>query len=403
MLRIIFCFLILSSILLNIQLVYTRMFDSNYLKYRYLDLNGNLIIDPKIKIIGDFSEGLSKVIKDNKLVYINKCGKVVIDLGIDYSNMEGCGNFSEGLTFFESKEMYDFINPKGKVLIEDYGNKIGFINKRGEIVIKPEFYHVNNFHEGLAVVETKKGWCIINRTGKTILEPKNYIICATCCLLKQCRFSEGLFRVILSSKWERDRKSNKLIRIDKWGFINNKGEIAIIGDYNWVDNFSEGFARFKKGLIIYHTGIEEAYGGKYGFINKNGEIVIKAKYKNAKSFSEGLSAVCKKNNNWGYINKKGKMKIKPRFEEAYSFSCGFARVKIDGKFGYIDKSGNYIIQPTFENAKDFSQCYAAVEANGKWGYIGTNGKYFIEPKFLEAHSFSEGFARVKVEVDNNEP
>ena len=49
-------------------------------------------------------------------------------------------------------------------------------------------------------------------------------------------------------------------------------------EYNYVGDFSEGFAEVRK-------------GGKWGFVNKKGELVVPCEYDYVCSFSEGFAEV----------------------------------------------------------------------------------------------------------------
>jgi len=61
------------------------------------------------------------------------------------------GNFSEGLASYRE------------------GSKRGFINKRGEVVIKPEYVTAVTFTNGLSIVELGGGeWGYIDRKGRFV-------------------------------------------------------------------------------------------------------------------------------------------------------------------------------------------------------------------------------------------
>ena len=117
------------------------------------------------------------------------------------------------------------------------------------------------------------------------------------------------------------------IRIDNsYGFIDNKGNIIAKG-FNWVDSFSEGFARVK------------FQDNSFGYIDKKGNIIAKG-FKDAGSFFEGFAKVRFQDNSLGYIDKKGNILAKG-FKDAYSFYEGFALVKFqDNSWGFINKKGN---------------------------------------------------------------
>ena len=123
------------------------------------------------------------------------------------------------------------------------GDKLGYINQVGEIVIKPQFDAAEPFSEGWAFVHigiSKSG--SINREGK-FFRGVNY-------------FSEGLSPVLIGGKY---------------GYINQVGEIVIEPQFGVAGHFSEGLSPVK-------------IGGKYGYINQVGEIVIKPQFDDAGIF-----------------------------------------------------------------------------------------------------------------------
>jgi hypothetical protein len=310
----------------------------------------------------------------------------------------GSGNFSEGLASFVSNEFDYEIDINGNANHEFRFRKIGYIDRNGNVAIKPRFVFANEFKEGLAsVFMNGRGWSFINKKGEIVLEPENLKFVD----FSNTSYSDGLAVVRISRKWDNKPKDGYLFYRDSFGYIDKTGNVVIKGNFTGARSFSEGLAVIaqKGGVSTPLSGGSEKYlMGKLGYIDKSGKVVIKVKYNYVRSFSEGVAAVCKKKGKWGYINKKGKISIKQKYDEAFSFSCGIARVKIDDKYGFIDKTGKLIIEPKYKNARDFSQGFAAVQLNEKWGYIDNKGTFLIEPKFINAYSFSEGFARVEFEI-----
>ena len=102
--------------------------------------------------------------------------------------------------------------------------------------------------------------------------------------------------------------------VSKYGFIDKSGKVVIEPQFDYVEPFSEGFARVKK-------------DGKYYFLDKNGKVVIEPQF-DARDFSEGLAGV-KKDGKWGFIDKNGKVVIEPQFDNAGNFSEGLASFGIE--------------------------------------------------------------------------
>jgi WG containing repeat len=98
-----------------------------------------------------FSEGLAPVKSFNKIGFINKTGKVVIE-----PLFRDVQSFSEGLA--------------GVKIIGSDGNYVwGFIDRSGNFVIEAQFIQVAPFAGGLARVESVDGKkCLIDHTGKIV-------------------------------------------------------------------------------------------------------------------------------------------------------------------------------------------------------------------------------------------
>jgi hypothetical protein len=73
---------------------------------------------------------------------------------------------------------------------------------------------------------------------------------------------------------------------------------------------------------------------EWGYIDKTGEMKIVPQFDYADEFSEGYACI-KKGDVYGYINKNGVLVIEPQFHEAYAFRQRVARVRINGENSFI--------------------------------------------------------------------
>ncbi|MHC4645001.1 MAG: WG repeat-containing protein [Planctomycetota bacterium] len=259
------------------------------------------------------------------------------------------------------------------------GRKFGYMNNKGQMVIKPQFDTAFNFSDGMArvTVEGKVGY--IDTSG----EVKFFIEAG---LFSSGDFSEGLARAMAPDSRSGMRKM-------KWGYIDKTGKFVIQARYYGAANFSEGRALVE-------------LGESYGFIDKTGKMVIPNIYAYGSSFSEGLAFVQGPyaGGRCGYLDPNGTYGVEPRYGVGKRFSEGLAAVRkraTAGLYGYIDRTGKYIIEPKFDDALSFSDGLAAIKigvnpygTGGNWGYIDKTGKIVIKPKFRKASSFSDGLAAV---------
>ena len=295
----------------------------------FIDRKGKVVIEPKFDEVGEFSDGLAFFRMGDGLAaikgIINQEGKVVIRPNDKYIVTEG---FSEGLA--------PVIGKKGSM-------QMGYINRKGEFAIKPQFERAGAFSGGLAPVRKNGKWGYINTSGKMVIHAQFEKGADTFC--------NGVARVRLQGR--------EKAYIDRTGRIITKGEFTVMGD------FASGVALIRR-------------DGKYQFIDKTGKTVISPDYEDVGTFLGGLARV-KASGKYGYIDMKGKLVIEPKYQNAGSFSDGLAVVQTNGKWGYIDKTGEFAIQPKFDEADDFQNGLASVrlDLEDKYtvGYVDKTGEF----------------------------
>lgn len=159
-------------------------------KKAFIDSKGNLVT-PFFENAEDFSEGVAAVKIENRWGFIDKTGNIVIAPQFDFILRE----FSEGIAFVNcDNDKVGAIDKTGRMITEcifdeawgfseglsavQLDGKFGFINTRGNFVIKPQFDYVQPFYNGLAEVKIKKdGWIFagfIDHKGKFVFKPVKY-------------------------------------------------------------------------------------------------------------------------------------------------------------------------------------------------------------------------------------
>ena len=123
----------------------------------YIDKAGALVIAPEFSLAWNFSGGLARVAMAGKMCYINKQGKTVFTI----TTGVWADEFSEGLANVSIR--------KGTGL-----EAWGYINRKGEFVIKPQFQQAKPYYHGLAQVflNGQGGYSYIDRSGKIIWQGK---------------------------------------------------------------------------------------------------------------------------------------------------------------------------------------------------------------------------------------
>ena len=278
-----------------------------------------------------FNDGLAAVNVKNRWGYIDKSGNVVIKP----IYKDACG-FSEGLA---------------AVIVD---NKYGFIDRNGNMVIAPQFGFVVAFSEGLASVVNDNSFSIIDKKGNTIATLGDEISD-----LQQ--FTNGLAAVEVKHETDDDA-------VFKYGFVDRSGRMAIKPQFDYVGAFSDGLAL-----------ATQTPDGKSGYIDTTGRFVIEPQYDEAEDFSEGLAPV-KKDGKWRFIDSAGAevAMLGDKYESVFPLNDGRAIVKNGGKYGAIDMVGNLLIDIRFDMLYSFSEGLAFARVGNMQGFINTSGAFCIQ-------------------------
>ena len=203
-----------------------------------------------------------------------------------------------------------------------------------------QFEDTNSFSEGLACVKIGEKFGFIDKTGKVVIEP-TYSLPSV--------FSEGLASVTVGGKASLSYGAYYIEDTGRPFFIDKSGKVAIKFEKDVI-----GAKAFSEGLAAIEVR-KDPDNTLTGFIDKTGKFVIQPKHNDVDSFSDGLAQFYL-DGDWAYMNKKGEIVFSTKFDLADDFEKGLAWVQQgglsgfenfrDAKYGYIDKTGKVIWQPT---------------------------------------------------------
>ena len=195
--------------------------------YGYLNLNGDIVIPEKYSNANPFSDGLAEVTHNSKTYCIDKDDNIHFEkLAAGVSSRK----FSEGLLEFETED-----------------NRVGFLDRKGKIVIQPIYYsiggsgnldRVSDFHNGYALVSTRDPYSgggqskdiFINKQGENAFQKE---------FESASSFSKGLAYVTINGqsgyidtkgKWVNQEKATQILNnnADPKASIINLSTIHII-------------------------------------------------------------------------------------------------------------------------------------------------------------------------------
>lgn len=360
-------FLLLDPTSVGLRIRFGRFLEGIPLKIRSIALLVLLLVPPVVLgLILDFNPGPSK---DLEVSNRNTARFSILP------KFEASGTFREGRAPVKQEEQWGYVNP------------------RGEWVVRPRFQAARSFREGRAAVRTSDGWGFIDEEGNWLVFPQ----------YRRARsFYEGRAAVKNDSGWT---------------FVTPDGTPITSSRYDWVD-------RFRNGRAVVSTGEAKMY------VDRSGGRVGDSAYRDAGAFGQGVAPV-HNGEGWAFVDRAGNRAVPARYEWASTPRMGYARVLRDGdwfflevetgetepvpgsfvgqrgaggftpyreddQIGYIDNNFDPAIDPRFDQGLGFRDGLAPVKKGGLWGYVNSSGKWVIRPKFNAAGPFSEGFAPVKV-------
>jgi hypothetical protein len=199
-------------------------------RWGYRDRAGRWVIGPRFRWANPFVAGMAEVWQDDRKFYIDAAGNEIADRNF------ASDHFSEGL------------------IPVRVGDRIGFADREGRLVIFPRYEGASDFSEGLAPVEAGGKWGYVDRSGKFVIEPR---------FDEAASFSEGLAAVCFyEGKPAETPRAQPLGEEEfEWllkgpkkrcGYVDRAGASAIAPQFGEADTFSEGLAAVCFGRCVMH-------------------------------------------------------------------------------------------------------------------------------------------------------
>lgn len=272
------------------------------------------------------------------------------------------------------------------------GDKYGYADLTGTVIIPPKWEFAVAFSEGIAIVSANGNSSIIDQKGHTIqsnLGPGTGMY----------RFMNGLARC---------RSLD-----GKYGYMNKKGVRIIPTVFDAADDFTDGYA------IVSRDNL-------YGVIDTSGKFVIDAEYQFIYYLGDGFFQIKNESGRAGVISSIGELVIQPNFDHIFHlqknyfmveanglsgcyditgkqiypaasqmqlfFVQGRSLISKDGKTGMIDTTGKYIFPADYDSIGYFFNGYATIYRNGVYGAADSTGKIIVPPRYTELRPYLNGYA-----------
>ncbi|UII25903.1 WG repeat-containing protein [Fulvivirga maritima] len=295
--------------------------------------------------MGYFYEGLLAVQKDNKWGFVNEQGELIVDYRNDIETFgppfdpDWYLNLRNDYMYHPFNTLPVFSNER---CIIKSGDKYGFINTKGNIVIKPKYDAARPFYMNHALVMYESKVLIIdiygNEIGKieepTTSSSDNEI--DVVCLDTDINREEKKSTKQAASKIKKAKEILRQFRLNGAGvtgytntsgnscfyFYDLHGKLKSNRCFAAIGQFSEGSAPAQ----FYDDAGAENY---YGVIDSDGKVTVEPRYKYILgTFSNGMLAVYDDDYNLGYIDKSGNLKIPMKYAGGMPFYGKYTVVKL---------------------------------------------------------------------------
>lgn len=243
--------------------------------------------------------------------------------------------------------------PEGRLRPLTLGGRVGYIDTAGKVVVPPRFDEGTYFVEGRAVVQLGR-----------YLTP------------------EGSMTG------------------DKYGAIDEQGNLVIPAIYRHLKDFHDGRAPFMR------------EGGPSGYLDPQGKVVLDGATGRVMPFSDGLGAVELRRDHWVFVDVAGKTVFEVPSEGDMSDPAAFSEGRLvltvrvaDGPFGtgnkvrrtwIYDRAGKRLLDLPHKFVRDRSDgLYAARDnATDRWGFLDDTGAWALPPIHDSASGFRDGVSVV---------
>jgi hypothetical protein len=288
------------------------------------------------------------------------------------------------------------------------GDRFGFLDQTGDLVIPARWEDARAFRDGHAFVMDGGRWGIIDRTGAVVVEP-------TWDQIEYPRewtpvrrgndwgVVDASGRVVVPLQYDEIRASpmGPLLPVHDDGrilYLRPDGAGTVAFEFECPRRRDRGRAR-ALGFFWNHAALVVC-GERYGVINESGAFVLEPEWEDIGNFMNGRALVRHRGKK-GVIDESGRFVIPLQAdldiwgvgEEEIGFSRG-------NQHGFFDRDGTVVRTFTVDADRfgSFQEGLAVARRGIKDGYIDTSGTWVIQPRFHRAEPFSGPLAVVQQPV-----
>jgi hypothetical protein len=221
----------------------------------FVKTDGQFAIQPQFEETRSFSEGRAPVRVDGQWGYVDKAGTLVVPARYRQASL-----FENGRALVELEEKWLAIDQYGKptsrdpndLIPEQRMGKWGFVTLDGKVAVDFKFDGFQPFSEGLAAVQVGERWGFIDRRGRLVIPAEFEAGWATPPGGAPGGPPVGAFREGLAAVY----------KDGSWRFIDKNGRAAVPGQFAKVSNYG------------FRNGVVDVCGKKTcGYIERTGRMI----------------------------------------------------------------------------------------------------------------------------------
>ncbi|AFM03257.1 hypothetical protein Fleli_0798 [Bernardetia litoralis DSM 6794] len=364
------------------QLIDTPLFRiTENSKVGFIDIDGNIIIPPKFIQAGNFSSQLAEARTEGLYGYINKKGE------------------------FEIKPQFEFATPFNEEYAIIYQNaKPLVIDKKGTIIVdNSNFVFISKFKNNLALITTHTG-------KKGFIDTKGSLVIDT--VFSNVRNFENDMAIVYGLNNSYNQKSTSKEIKEEVGIIDRKGNFIIpYGKYTEINYFNEGYAIAER--TIYDSNND--YVITKFVLNQKAKVILKYEQKNKITMGNHVhSGIIKMNMykywikeesgvTWSgdksytaYMDLKGHIFMNNKSADEYGNDFLEDRVFIGEGFSkdrykLFNKKGERLGNESFTTIQKegFENGLAIVAQEKKWGILNKKGEFVLKPTFAGINNIQD--------------
>ncbi|WP_299456635.1 WG repeat-containing protein [uncultured Microscilla sp.] len=360
-------------------------------RWGFVNQERTIVIPCIYHYVAPFSEGLALVELNRKYGYIDRSGKTVIALKYDKAQSFSNGRAKVEVIFGKKTDgqfKAGYIDKTGQAIIPVAhlgvttfrdsvamvwnGHQHGYINWRGDTLLKHQYVYATPFSEGRALVANQPprydpalGIHIFSKAAFIDTQGK---VQATIRRAGAESYANGLALIIAKN----NDSTQVMYFIDKQG-----NKVLDVSEYGAVHGFTEGLAAVMN-------------QGKVGFINPKGTLVVACQYViNAEWFRQehkrrmprfvgGLAAVALPNKGWNLIDPQGQVQLPTYYQYLQIVPNQQVLAKKNGRWGIIQPSGKIILPLQYDAVKPFKNGLALVRKGKRRFYVDRVGEEYFD-------------------------